>query len=176
VAFGQAQVLDNQVRLTGQILDVASGKSLGNLAQTGPISDLFKLEDGLAKQVIDALPDEFLNLRGLTSVHQTTAPPRIIQLPGDTQTPLLNNGPIDGGPSVVYGPSTSLSPGYPPPYSPNAGTYPWRFTSPYSHLFTYDYDPDPFLPVNGIAFPDRFSGRGHDAGAERHSERSPRQR
>jgi TolB-like protein len=160
VLFGQAQVLNDQVRLTGQIIEVPSGKSLESLKQSGPVTDLFKLEDALTQQAIAGLPESFLNLRGLTSSRRMINPPRVIQLPGDVQTPWPNNSPIDGGPNVNFIPSTPLPPGYPPPYSAYAGSYPWRFTYPYSHLFSYDYDPDPFLPIYG-GFPDRFAGHGH---------------
>ena len=56
VIFGSAQVIGKQIRLTGQVLDVPSGKSLGTLKATGALDDLFRLQDLLAGQAVRALP------------------------------------------------------------------------------------------------------------------------
>lgn len=163
VIFGQVQVNGEEVRLTGQVLDVNSGKSLGTLKQSGPIENLFHLEDALMPQVVAALPEQLLNLRGLLSTGQS-AHPQIIYLPGDAPTPTaaISNAPIDGGYAGPVSPyALPLPPGGSPPYSPNAGSYPYRFSAPYAHLFSYDYDPDPFLPLyGGFYSPDRFGARG----------------
>lgn len=149
VVFGQIQIMGKEFRVTGQVLDASTGKSFGSIKKTGPVDQLFRLEDELGPQILSALPTEFLNLRGIQQAREVERP-KIITLPGDTQTPLLNNGPLDQeGPSTAYGNPTPLAPAYGPPYSPDAGSYPYRFPYPYSHLFSYDYDPDPFLPLYG---------------------------
>lgn len=161
VIFGLAQVNGEQIRISGQVLEVASGKSLGSLKQTGPIASLFQLEDGLLPQVLHALPQSLLNLRGLLSSEPRQAT-RIINLPGDAPTSDWPSGPIDGGYAGPIAPYVlPPAPGGPPPYSPLAGSYPYRFTAPYAHLFSYDFDPDPFLPIyGGGLYVDRFAGRG----------------
>lgn len=167
VIFGRAQVNNDQVRLAGQVLDVSSGKTLGSLNQSGPIDNLFHLEDDLNQQVLASLPEGLLNLRGLLSTRPRTRP-QIIYLPGDAPTPNFSpnySRPIDGGYAGPAAPYTlPPPPGGSPPYSPDAGSYPYRFVAPYAHLFSYDYDPDPFLPLPayGGFYPDRFARRGVD--------------
>lgn len=56
VVWGQAQVSGNQMRVTGQLLDVNSGRPLAGLKATAPADNLFPLEDSLAAQVARALP------------------------------------------------------------------------------------------------------------------------
>lgn len=56
VVWGQAQVSGNQMRVTGQLLDVSSGRPLAGLKATAPADNLFPLEDSLAAQVARALP------------------------------------------------------------------------------------------------------------------------
>lgn len=173
VIFGRAQVNGDQVRLSGQVLDVSSGKTLGSLNESGPIDNLFHLEDDLTQQVIAALPERLLNLRGLLSGRPKTRP-QMIYLPSDAPTPNYSQ-PMGGGYAGAAAPYTlPPAPGGPPPYSPDAGSYPYRFVAPYAHLFTYDYDPDPFLPLpvyGGFYEPDRFARpRGDHAPVEREHE------
>ena len=179
VIIGRAQVNNGEARLAGQVLDVSSGKTFGSLSQSGPIENLFHLEDDLTQQVVADLPEGLLNLRGLLST-RPKARPQIIYLPSDAPTPDYSR-PIDGGYAGPVAPYTlPPAPGGPPPYSPDAGSYPYRFTAPYAHLFSYDYDPDPFLPlpVYGGFFPDRFGRRGvdHPAVEHEHESEAPRRR
>lgn len=135
VIFGRAQVNNDQVRLAGQVLDVNSGKTLGSLNQSGPIGSLFHLEDDLTQQVVAALPEGLLNLRGLLSARPKTRP-QIIYLPSDAPIATPDHSrPIDGGYAGPFAPYTlPPAPGGPPPYSPDAGSYPYRFVAPYAHL------------------------------------------
>jgi TolB-like protein len=180
VIFGQVQTNNDEVRLSGQVLDVQSGKAIGTLKQTGPIASLFRLEDGLMPQVLAALPEGLLNLHGLLA-NGPAHRPQVIQLPSDASTPsaALSNEPIDGGFNVAVAPYVlPPAPGGTPPASPYAGSYPYRFYAPYSHLFSYDYDPDPFLPLYPGFFPNRFGPRGsaHSPGVEHHeSHEGPRE-
>jgi hypothetical protein len=166
VVFGQAQLMGKEIRLTGQVVDAATGKSFGSLKATGPVEDLFRLEDTLTRQAVEALPDTLLNLRGISLAREAN-PPRMIYLPGDAQTATFSTGPIDG-PSYPSTASPFLppAPGGTPPYSPNAGSYPYRFSYPYTHLFTYDDDPNPFLPPFTGAFYDRSVAHWHGPAAE----------
>ena len=52
---GTYQVADQQVRFNGQMIDVASGTVIGGISTTGPIRDLFKMEDALSTQAIQQL-------------------------------------------------------------------------------------------------------------------------
>lgn len=162
VVFGRVQANADEVRITGQVLDVGIEKPLGNLKVTGSADHLFELEDALAPQVAAALPTALLNFRGLAMTSRIN-PPRVIYLPGDSATSTNPNAPIDGGyAGTIPPPAPMVAPGGPPPYSPYAGSYPYRFRAPYASLFSYDYDPDPFLPLYGPwrFGPDRFAG--HD--------------
>lgn len=163
VVFGQMQVNDDQVQLTGQVLDATDGRSLGSLHQSGALSELFRLEDALTPQVVAALPASLLNLHGLLSARQPTRRPQMIYLPGETPAPLpapyagSAPYPVPGGYAGPEAPYTlPPPPGGTPPYSPYAGSYPYRFVAPYAHLFSYDYDPDPFLPIPNIIIPGRI--------------------
>lgn len=51
VLFGSHHQSDGVLRVTGQVLDVRSGKLLGSIKATGPLRDLFGLEDALAAQL-----------------------------------------------------------------------------------------------------------------------------
>src|SRR5579884_319813 len=72
VVFGQVQTTGSEVRLTGQVLDVASGRPVGNLKATGPAENLFHLEDALAGQALTAVPRPMLNSQALQSPQQAT--------------------------------------------------------------------------------------------------------
>ena len=146
VIFGATQLLDKQIRITGQVLDVASGKLLGTLKSTGSLDNLFRLEDAMAGQGLQALPRTMLNLRGLAAAERG-ARPQIIELPGDQPAP-----------PPIYGNSSAYSPMFAPqpyatleppapPLSPYALSYPYRFYYPYYHLFSYgDGFRDGFFP------------------------------
>jgi TolB-like protein len=51
VIFGSFQHVGQDVRITGHIVDVASGKVTAGLKATGPLQELFTLQDSLAHQV-----------------------------------------------------------------------------------------------------------------------------
>lgn len=55
VIYGQSQIAGNNLRVTGQLLEVATAHPLAALKATAPIDDLFALEDGLAAQAAMAL-------------------------------------------------------------------------------------------------------------------------
>ena len=51
VVTGTFTTVGQDLRLTGQVLDVATGRALGGLKATGTINDIFPLEDALARQI-----------------------------------------------------------------------------------------------------------------------------
>jgi TolB-like protein len=56
VVFGSFQIVNDEVRVTGQSIDTGSGQVLAALNATGSIHDLFKVEDALDAQLQRALP------------------------------------------------------------------------------------------------------------------------
>jgi TolB-like protein len=56
VIFGSYQSMNDQIRVTAQVADVASGRIVGTLQATGGVTDLFKMEDSLAQQLHQILP------------------------------------------------------------------------------------------------------------------------
>jgi TolB-like protein len=115
VIFGQAQVVDLNVRLTGQVLDVASEKLLGAIKVTGPLSELFPLEDTLAREVFAALPQDLLKPGVLQYLRDTSGP---MQPPADAPT-----DPIQVGPIAPFIPSVNVASPGPIVYEPEAVPY-----------------------------------------------------
>src|SRR5579871_1313322 len=87
VVFGQAQSVDGVVRLTGRVVDVATGNPLGTLKITGPRSSLFDLEDALTKQVCALLPQELLK-PSMAKLLRDDPPARAIQLADEEPAPV----------------------------------------------------------------------------------------
>lgn len=56
VIFGSYQAVDADLRMTGQVVDVAKKQTIAGLKTTGTQRDLFGLEDVIANQVKRALP------------------------------------------------------------------------------------------------------------------------
>jgi TolB-like protein len=56
VVFGSYQAVDADLRMTGQVLDVAKKQAIAGLKSTGTQRDLFGMEDVIANQVRRALP------------------------------------------------------------------------------------------------------------------------
>lgn len=77
--FGNIQVTGSEIRIVGQIVDVNSGKSVGNLRSDADVRDLFTVEDVLAQRVG----------RLVTSPAAVKAPPAraSFELVGPTLTP-----------------------------------------------------------------------------------------
>ena len=51
VVYGTFATSNHELRLTGQLVDVSTGKSIAGLKATGPAEDVFRLEDQIARQV-----------------------------------------------------------------------------------------------------------------------------
>jgi TolB-like protein len=117
--IGSYQIAGDDLRVTGHLLDVAGGTTLGSFAATGPQKDLFTIEDALGEQMRRLLPASSTLPQQLTA---TAAP-----LPAPA-------------PTVVYQPTPQ--PDYPPPtvnyYYDTVPTYPYDYAG-YSDLFPYGY-------------------------------------
>jgi TolB-like protein len=114
VIFGQAQVVDLNVRLTGQVLEAATGRVLGAIKVTGPLTELFPLEDVLAREVFAALPQDLLKPEVLQYLRDTSGP---MQQPAEGPTDPLEVAPVPP-PVSIAGPGTIVYEPETPPYGP----------------------------------------------------------
>ena len=103
--IGTYQVLGDQIRVNGNIVDVATNASLGGFSATGLRSDLFKVEDALGEQLRGLLPrpmtpDQFSE----TALQSPPAPTVAYQAP--VQNYYSSSPPVttygDGTPVQVY--------------------------------------------------------------------------
>jgi TolB-like protein len=90
VIFGSYQTLENELRLTGSILDVSSGKIIGGLKATGAVRDLFGLQDQMAEQ----MKKQLINLYAppatqpaMANVPPPSTPPNVLSTPVPNSTP-----------------------------------------------------------------------------------------
>lgn len=123
VVWGQSQVSGNQLRVTGQVLQVSDGHPLAGIKATAPVDDLFPLEDSLSAQVARALPAPI----GLvTPPPQTQSAPQAGTVsqppaPSTTAAPAPDNGNpyysyTETVPQTYYDYNTYYYPGYWSPY------------------------------------------------------------
>jgi TolB-like protein len=123
VVFGSYQVAADQLRVTGQATDVGSGRVLATLQVTGPITDLFKIEDTLGSQLSTALPQPPTNLAQVSYGPSATAAPAPADTPVSVAAPAPQTyyaAPPDAYPQTTYV-YPSYSYGYPyyyPYYTP----------------------------------------------------------
>lgn len=158
VVFGQAQTTGKEIRLTGQVVDVASGNALGALKATGSSDDLFHLEDGLASQAVLLLPRSMLNPQTLQNIQ------RAANNPSNGNDPFASSGPSQATapqpqapPADQYPTPTTMPPGAdnapngyafpanPYPIDPNSYYYPppaYGDDSSYAYAAPPDYYPD----------------------------------
>jgi TolB-like protein len=172
VVFGQAQSTDKEVRLTGQVLDVASGTTLGALKATGPADELFHLEDALAGQAFMALPRPLLTAQAQQGLQQAQqglqqaqqglqqAQQGLQQAQQGAQQAANNPAgnaepPNTTEPQTVYPPIGDFGQGY--TAAPQYDTYPTYnyYTTPdygYYPAYTYGYPYWNTWPFFGTAF------------------------
>jgi TolB-like protein len=165
VIFGQTQILDKTVRMTGEVVDATTGQPVGALKATGPLDQLFQLQDAVASQSLNALPgqmrdDEWRDRTGYASVPQS-APSD--QGAYDQGSPPDNNYYYSNYPDYSY-PAYSYpaySYGYPYyPYSYPYGYYGAGFVIFDSHDHGHDHSHDGHDHSHGD-----FHGNGfHDNG------------
>jgi TolB-like protein len=102
VVFGNFQIINGEIRCTGQVVETSTNHALGTLSATGSLRDLFQLEDSLGNQLRSALAQE----PGYQSDESALAP---------MQTPSY-----DPGYATIHYPSPSedySTPDYYPDYS-----------------------------------------------------------
>lgn len=146
---GDVQSAGNDLRITGQVIDVASGNVIGGIKATGRAADLFPLEDSVAAQVLQALP------RGLV-----VAQPQQLQ-----QQPQMQ-------PRLPY--VTTAQPPVTPYYSEPAPSYTtYNYTDyydsypsypAYPYDYGYGYYGYPYWGAGLFFFDGGFRHRGFDHG------------
>ena len=120
VVAGAFTTVGRDLRLTGQVLDVQSGRAVGGLKATGSVDDIFQLEDGLARQIKARLalgPSQ----GGSTAAAQDTepatmAPLRVEQAPPADQYAQTYSTPPSANYSYNYYYSNPYGYGYDYPY------------------------------------------------------------
>jgi TolB-like protein len=118
VVFGDVQESGTDVRITGQILDVATGNVLGALKATGPEASLFSLEDATSMQVLHVLPAALL--------------PPMQQQPAPMQQP----APVQQQPAVTQ---QAQQPQTQPPPNYDYYSQPVTYSPPPDQYATYNY-------------------------------------
>ena len=155
VVFGAYQfTTDNQLRITGQVLDVNAGRAVATLKATGALVDLFKLEDSLSGQVQAVLPQQPGNVPASNL-------PTVSYGPNQSPTPVYASNP-----EQVVVPDTAATPpvttyvySSPTYVSPDYGyTYPYYgYSYPY---YGYPYYYGSFPVIIGGGFRSGFGFRG----------------
>jgi TolB-like protein len=150
---GTYQIVGDNVRVTGHVIDAASNATVGGFAATGPQKNLFGIEDALGEQLRRLLP--------LTAQAQQMAQAQ--QIPQAQQMGQAAEQPVapqpQPAPVVVYQE-------VPQTYSPPPTVNYYYDTVPYTPSYYYPYygyiDPFPFGFYGGITVfsdGDRFRER-----------------
>jgi TolB-like protein len=144
VIFGQSQSTSKEVRLTGAVLDVSTGKPLAALKATGPSDQLFHLEDALAGQVFAAMPRTLLKTP--IQPNQTPSPTGVYVAP-----------PVQD--YTDYSTPTDTYPAYTNNYyqTPDYGSYYPDYTYAYP-----DWSPWPYWGTGVVVLGNGFHHHFHD--------------
>jgi TolB-like protein len=142
--IGSYQLVDDQVRVNGHLIDATNGATVGSFAATGPEKDLFKLEDALGEQLRRLLPLPAVDARAEVQSQQpgqgTTA--------GSTPPPVIYSQP------EIITSNNYSSPVATPYYYPD---------SFYPSYYGYDYPYDGFyggIDVAPFVYYGGFGGYG----------------
>jgi TolB-like protein len=120
---GSYQIVDDQLRITGEVTDVNSNNSLGQIKATGHLRDLFQLEDALAEQLWRILPRPVED----ASASDIQVTPLADYLNGQQPVAPAVNQSADSQPPVVYE-SAPDDLGY--PYASYGYGYPFGYGYP----------------------------------------------
>jgi len=152
VMFGQVQAAGSELRLTGQVIDVAAAKPLANLKATGSADSLFHLEDALAGQTLAALPPDLVSAQAIQPQRPEKSPPDEGAAAGThpytTQQGAYAAPPSSGGASYAPEPSYIY---------PSTTTYSYTYYQPVP-VYTYPY---PAFEVFPLASPFIFIDVDH---------------
>ncbi len=160
VVFGAYQVVDKNIRVTGQVVEVATGKSIESLKGTGPVGDLFKIEDGLSGQLVSALGGGGVRWQPrdtYTATAQATVPARTVEVaeatyprPQAYTQRYVYTDPYD---TTDYYPSYSYATYSTPYYYHNYVYGPAYYSYP-----SYGYG---YYPYSGLSLSFGYSSFGH---------------
>lgn len=161
VVFGNFTTVDHDLRLTGQVLDVSTGKPVAPLKATGDVHDVFRLEDQVAAEIRQPLA------LGPGPMTQPPTPVANGPYPEPATGPAQPAMPNDYYSTYVNPPSTTYYNNYyyDNPYSSPGYDYGWGYpygwyglgfgfvSSPFFFHHFHDHDGD-FRDRNGIRFHD----------------------
>lgn len=173
VVSGSYQVVNNEVRINGQVLDVISGNSLGGLKATGNVRDLFALEDTVAEQAKYAIAPPSATTRP-APVAFNPQPPISIQV----NSPVTTTIDQTATPQPDRMQPQPYASGYPYGYPYGSGYgYGYPYGNPYGYGLPYGYFPGGYVYLSGPASAqfrkdtaqgtsafDYSHGSGHSAG------------
>ena len=104
VVNGSYQRLEDQLRLTAQVTEVATTNVLQSVIVDGPVDDLFTLQDELVDKILSVFASE----RRLTNdaARDTSSPPKHRPLPQDSRADQLSETSTIDGPPPPEAPAT----------------------------------------------------------------------
>jgi len=152
VVFGSYQVAADQLRVTGQVMDVGSGRALATLQVTGAVTDLFKIEDTLGSQLGAALPQPPSNLAQVTYGQSATADTYAAPSPA----------PIDTANAAAAAAQAYPAPS--PTYAYPQATYAYPSAPYYSYAYPYYYPYPSFYFGFGPSFRGGWGPGWHGGG------------
>jgi TolB-like protein len=165
VVFGSFQFAGDALRVNGRVMETTYGQTIATLSATGPIIDLFKIEDTLSGQVSAAMPQPVNNVPTVTYGPQPSAETQPQAVPYYTANQ-PDSSATAAAPTYVYSPTY----GYPtyPTYSYPAYSYPDYYGGYYggypiviySNGFRGGFCRPFFGPRGGIGFGNRGGFRG----------------
>lgn len=148
VLTGSYQIVDEEIRATGQIIAVDDGHVVGGLTATGPTRDLFGIEDTLAMQAKRMVAPQHT---GSAEAVQPIAPYGPAVQPN---VPTVNND---------FNPAT-YQPGYAYGYQPQYNQY-YYYSMPYGYTdYGYGYGFGYPIVIGGGCFGAGFHGGGFHNG------------
>jgi TolB-like protein len=139
VVHASARLNDNQLRVSGQLSEVATGRVLSPVAATAPVDDLFPLEDALAMQVARGMPNSLANNLPAPQTQPAAAPESqtpVAQPPSASATPPEPAARVEPAGPPVYESVQTPAPEY--YFSAPGGSYPYVYPYPYPY-YGYPY-------------------------------------
>jgi TolB-like protein len=126
VVTGTYQIVGDQIRANGQLIDVATNTPVGGFSATGSQHDLFKVEDALGEQLRGLLPRPIPLAQLQQQFEQPQNAPTVVYQPQtdytSTAVPTVSNTYYDSSPvPTYYYPDYSY--GYPYDYGYYGGDY-----------------------------------------------------
>ena len=158
VAFGSFQILDDDVRINGQLIEAATGKAVVGLKATGLRRDLFHMEDTLAEQAVAALPPSAIRVGygqyAASPSDAAPAPASPAYTPAYTVVPYDQGGPYVESATPTY--ETAPADSYDSTYQPyDTAAYPW-----YGYDYGYPYWGGGFIFIGNGGDRHHFGGGG----------------